>query len=83
MITKRDVELAIAHIRQTCPAEFAILQQADREYSDFRRAYAVDVLKKVAAATGERIGPQFARHAQAAWMRLEALTDNFFWRDRQ
>lgn len=83
MIKRVEVERAIAVLRDAHPVEFALLQAADREYSDFRRAYATEVLKKCAAGIGQRIGPEFGSHATRAWMRLEGLIDRDYWRNHE
>lgn len=79
---KLDVEKAIDTLRRAYPAEFAILAAADAEVTEWRVAYAREVLAKVATAIGTPVGPRFAQHAMAAIKRLDGRDNAVFWRDK-
>lgn len=81
-MNKMDVERAIQVLREAHPVEFAVLAAADSELTDWRIAYALEVLRQVALSAGTRVGPQFAKHAYAAMKRMEGRDNAVFWRNR-
>lgn len=78
-MNKMDVGQAIQVLREAHPVEFAILAAADAELTEWRIAYALEVLRQVALNAGTRVGPQFARHALAAMKRMEGRDNEVFW----
>lgn len=79
---KMDVERAIQVLREAHPVEFNILAAADAELTEWRIAYANEVLRQVVTGVGTRVGPQFAKHAYAAMKRMEGRDNAVFWRNR-